>query len=120
MAYVHSRNDKNNNKISHRDIKPENILIFPTERDGSFINKFSDFDSAKVLKDASRVAMTTGVVTERYLDPALFRKKENGEEVDGDDYSYHDTHAIAMFAFEMLSKDGSHLFAGPNAQYAKM
>ena len=61
-----------------------------------------------------RVAMTTGVITERYLDPALLRKKENGEEVDGDDYSNHDTHAIAMFAFEMLCKHGSHLFAGPN------
>ena len=96
----------------YRDIKPANLLISPQERDGTFSTKFTDFDSAKSLDDQKRVAMTTGVITPKYLDPALSRKKDNNEAVDGDDYSSHDTHAIALFAFEILDQKGSHLFAG--------
>ena len=59
LAYVHSKTDDVNDKITHRDVKPENILIVRHKRDGSFAIKFTDFDSSKQLDVGERVKITT-------------------------------------------------------------
>ena len=112
LVYVHSRTDKHDNKISHRDVKPENILIFPQVRDGSFVIKISDFDSSKSLENDERVAISTGMFTEKYQDPWLAKIKARGERVSGDDYLNHDAYGFGLFFFEML--DGTHLYVGPS------
>ena len=111
LAYVHSKTDKHDNRISHRDFKPENILIFPQERSGSFVVKITDFDSSKSMEDGDkRVAMTTGMCTEVYQDPWLAKRKEKGKPVTSDDYLRHDTYSFGLFFFELL--DGTHLYMG--------
>ena len=72
-------------------------MIFPQERDGSHVIKISDFDSSKSLDDDKKVAVTTGMFTEKYQDPWLAMMKERGENVDGDIYLYHDTYGFGVF-----------------------
>ena len=113
VAYIHSKTDKDNNKISHRDLKPENVLIVRRQRDGSLVNKITDFDSGKQMDEELHASMTTGlpIFTPLYLDPNLKRKKKQKEKATVVDYLMHDVFGAAEVAYEVMGS-GDHLYQG--------
>ena len=116
IAYVHSRTDDDKNRISHRDIKPDNILLVSQPRDGTLAVKTTDFDSSKVLDDDEKAAMIKGVVTQEYLDPNLEKMIQEEKEVQSNNYSDHDVFGCGIVAFQVLDKNGDHLFKGATKQ----
>ena len=111
LAYIQSKTDTHDKKISHRDIKPENILVVPNVRDDKFTVKYTDFDSSKLLQETESVSITGGAFTPLYMDPYLTEKEQGHEKVTVDDYLAHDVHALGQVAYELLG-DGSHLYQG--------
>ena len=112
LAYIHSKTDQHDNKITHRDVKPENILFQHRERDGKFQIKYTDFDSAKQLDvGISTHRVTTGVFTEEYKDPQLEKKQKAGEAITIEVFEEHDKFGAACTSFEILG-DGRGLFQG--------
>ena len=113
VAYIHSKTDKDKNKISHRDLKPENILIVRRQRDGSLVNKITDFDSGKQMEEEINATMTTGIAvyTPLYLDPSLRMKKVMKQRVSVEDYLMHDVFGAAEVAYEVIGS-GDHLYQG--------
>ena len=115
LAYIHSKTDEVEDKISHRDVKPENLLIVRSKRDGTFSIKFTDFDSAKQLMTTERVKITTKAFTEEYKDPNIDKRIKAGETVEVEDYLSADVWAAGLVAYEVLG-DGTHLFLPVNEQ----
>ena len=109
LTYIHSNKYMDKDRIAHRDIKPENILVTLQKRDGSYIIKFTDFDSAKQLDKEQMVEITKDAFTGLYLDPALRAKIEQGEQVLINDYLAHDVYATALVMYELLG-NGEHLY----------
>ena len=126
VAYIHSKTDKVDNKISHRDLKPENVLIAQRLRDDSLVPKISDFGSVKQMDEEAVATMTTGrpIFTPLYLDPCLRKKKQDPEkrkQMTVDDYQAHDVFGAAVTAYEVVGS-GEHLYQGefPEVTIANM
>ena len=113
LSYVHSSKSDVNDKISHRDIKPDNLLLTRMDRDGSLGIKLADFDSSKKVDVDDNVKITTGVFTEKYLDPHIADKKLEGENVISKEYLGGDIYSLALAIYEFLTS-GKYLFQGAN------
>ena len=111
LVYVHSSKIDTCDTISHRDIKPENLLLHRLDRDGSLGIKLTDFDSSNKMKVGMSAEITSGIFTEKYLDPHIRDKKAEGEEVIPKEYLNADIYSLTLVIYEILT-GGEYLFEG--------